>query len=441
MILALPLKFLLSAIFGALIGLERESSRNSDHKGTLGGIRTFALIAIMGAFAGFANAEGMTGIFLIIAVGIFTLIAIYYILSSLSTGGLGLTTEISALYAFLLGFFITAEALSVQMSVALLVVLLLILSAKSQTKKIILGISHQEVQSFISYLIIALVVLPFLPNKAYYLTDIPNISALLDAYSIHLGSWGDIEIFNPHRLWLIVALITGIDIFGYITSRLIGKNSGVVLTSAIAGFISSTATTQSLAMQSNKNKSYRRLLGSAMLANAASFIQIFIIVLAINSQWLVAITPTLVLITISALALALFFLAYRDKKSRFDQIANRHDKKLFSLLPAIKFACILIAVRIITKTSLLLFGQKGFLLTSVIASFSGIDAVTVNLAETAGSVITFKSALLVFVAINATNLISKSIYATIQGHRQFSWRLGASMIIISLAGFLGYLVI
>ena len=62
----------------------------------------------------------------------------------------------------------------------------------------------------------------FLPNKSFYLSSIPALETILSAYKISLGKLAGIEILNPFKLWLVVALITGIDIFGYILEKTIG---------------------------------------------------------------------------------------------------------------------------------------------------------------------------------------------------------------------------
>jgi uncharacterized membrane protein (DUF4010 family) len=77
---------------------------------------------------------------------------------------------------------------------------------------------------------------------------------------------------------MIVVLITGIDVFGYILGRMVGNKNGFALTSFMAGFVSSTSATQSLAQRSNNTRFVNHLVGAAVLANLASFLQIFLLV-------------------------------------------------------------------------------------------------------------------------------------------------------------------
>ena len=100
-------------------------------------------------------------------------------------------------------------------------------------------------------------------------------------------------------------------------------------------------------------------------------------------------------------------------------------------MPALKFAGILIVIKIVTKICLIVFGQSGFIISSVIASFAGIDAIIVNLADMAGHTITYKFAFVTFLVINATNLLSKSLYSYLQGNSQFALKFLVSVLTIA----------
>ncbi|HRQ31373.1 MAG TPA: hypothetical protein PLU49_14930, partial [Saprospiraceae bacterium] len=71
---------------------------------------------------------------------------------------------------------------------------------------------------------------------------------------------------------------------------------------------------------------------------------------------------------------------------------------------------------------------------SVIASFAGIDAIMVNLAEMAGRSISFQFALLTFILVNATNLISKTFYSFLLGNKKFAYKFMVSSLLIIIAG-------
>ncbi len=447
MLLSLPMKFLFALLMGAIIGLERKSSHQSfsenHEESSAGGIRTYALVSLLGAFAGFLYLSDFSLIGVMITAFVGLIVLIYYAIGSYFTRRVGMTNEISIFVTFVLGFLSMTEIVPIQVIVILLVVTLLVLSIKSETDHFMKGISDHEVQSFISYALIALVVLPLLPNTAITIGQVPFLQTLLNGYGVDLGSFASVEIFNPRKLWFIVALVTGIDVFGHALGRLVGKKKSFTLTSFVAGFVSSTSATQSLAQKSKRTGMIFPLLGAALLANMASFFQVFLLVGPLNSAWLVFLTPTLLAIILLSGFLAIYFLKKKEdhheegKKEKKDQPVE--EKKIFSLIPALKFAGLLIGVKFFTKISLILFGNSGFVISSVIASLAGIDAIVITLAELAGKEITFATALFTFILVNATNLISKSVYVYLQANRTFALKFLASVIGIILISFIGFI--
>ena len=199
----------------------------------------------------------------------------------------------------------------------------------------------------------------------------------------------------------------------------------------MAGFVSSTSATQSLAQRSNKSKSVNHLVGAAVLANLASFIQIFLLVGPLNAKWLLSIIPSILLMIFASGIIAVIFFKTKELKETEENVEKK-SVQIFSLMPALKFAALLIVIKIVTKICLILFGQSGFIISSIIASFAGIDAIIVNLADMAGHTITFKFAFITFLLINATNLLSKSAYSYLQGSKEFALKFFLSVLAIIL---------
>jgi len=447
MLSSIPLKILLAIALGAIIGLEREANKKDiqsiqdSEKNNIGGLRTFSLIGLLGGLVGFLALSPYSNIAIIVSLIFFTLICIYYVIGSLAIHSIGLTTEVAAIFTFLIGFFTTTEALPLQVIISVTIVLTLILSLKEKAKSFILGVSRMEINAFLLFAIVALVVLPFLPNFYYRLSDLTFLSSIFSAYNINLGSFASLEIINPFRLWLIVTLITGIQLLGHIFSRLFGAKKGWLLASVAGGFVSSTSTTISLAQKSKKSIFINRLVSAGIFASLASFFQIIIFVAPLNGSWLIHITPFLISIIFSSFILGIVFLK-KDNQIDLQEnnviLPDKKEEKIFLLAPALKFASVFVIVSLITKTSFIAFGQSGFLISSVLASITGLDAIIINLAETAGKVIPFDIALLTLVCVNATNLIGKSVFAFFEGDRKFALKLFISMIIISLFGFGAY---
>lgn len=436
MLSTLPGQLLLALLIGAAIGLERE--RSGKKGSATSGVRTFAIASLLGAIAGYLYLNNFSSLALFIAGSVSVLIVAYYIVGSLVTKDVGPTTEIAIITTFVIGALTTLGVMPLELLIALSVAVVAMLSLKAKTQKVAAGVSGGEMQSFVGYAIIALIVFPFLPNYSYKVSDIPIISALFDGLGLKLGAFSSLELVNPQRIWMIVVLITGIDVFGYLMGKLISKKNSFTLTSFVGGFVSSTVTTLSLGQKSKQVKGIDILVGAALLANLASFLQIFMLVGPLNSKWLVTITPSILIMVAVAGVLAWYFL--RKGEATADKDGSRKGRdKIFSLLPALKFAALLMAIKVFTKVFLILFGKTGFVGASVIASFAGLDAIVVTLAEMAGSAITLQFALLTLLIVNGTNLISKAGYALWQADRGFATKLSCSMLVVIFASFAGLL--
>lgn len=441
--LSIIVKLILSLLLGMAIGLERESYELQIDKtkrsgiGSLG-IRSFALITTLGTVAALLI-QNYFSLFLIISVTFCLLLIAYYILGSLSTKDNGLTTELAIFWSYLIGIFVGLNIFPVQLIIAMVIILMLILSLKRKIKLFVAGIKQFELEAFISYGIIALVILPFLPNTGYFLKDIPFLKSLLSAFQINFDRFLNLEIINPFSLWKVVALVTGVEIAGYFLEKTIGQKKGWLLTSIAGGFISSTSTTQSLAQKSKESKNTNRLASAAIFANLSSFFQHFILLASVNLIFLSKNLIYILSISVTACILGFYFLKKEDKKS--ENLAKTKEDlkndKLFSLMPALKFALLFLFIKIATKFALIIFGNNGFIISTILGAVTGLDAVTINTAELAGKTISYQTGVITLILANSVNLLSKSGYAFTQGSRPFAKKFLISVMIIIAFSFLG----
>ena len=438
MISILAFKLVLSILFGAAVGLERETGQPQE--GSAGGMRTYALIALLGAICGIFYINNLVILSLAIAICFFVMILMYYATGSVRTGDFGMTTEVATFFTFIIGMLPMLDIVPLQLIVAIFVVLVMILSIKAKSKQLVQGVSQNEIQSFINYAIISLVILPFLPNIGYSLNSIPVVVQIIQNMNLSIGPFMNLEIINPQKLWFVVVLITGIDVFGYALGRLIGNKSSFTVASFLGGFVSSTSTTQSLALRRQKSHVINYLIGAALLSNMASFMQVFLLAGPLNGQWLISLIPSLLIMIATAGLLSIYFLKKHEPEITVEERGIK-DFKIFSLESALKFAVLITCVKLLTKICLIMFGNAGFIISSIIASFVGMDAIVINLAEMAGPTITLKFALIVFLLVNATNLISKAVYSYLQGTKKFAVRFIIAISIVAISSFAGLLFI
>jgi uncharacterized membrane protein (DUF4010 family) len=251
---------------------------------------------------------------------------------------------------------------------------------------------------------------------------------------------------------LVVVLITGVELVGHLLTKLVGEHKGVALASIAGGLVSSTATTQILARKSINAKDISPLLAAALFATAVSFPEVLVtIVLPLNPAWFVLVFPIVLLMMMAAAGIGIWF--WRRDGSGLHQsgivssavsdvqpvIAT--EEKLFEFIPAIKFALLVVLVGVVARFLFLVFGAPGFIVGVIIASFTGLDAITIVLAGMAGAAIPFSFALLSFIIANAGNLAAKFLYSLIWGKREFAYGFLWASIIVVAASVVGYFIV
>lgn len=434
----------ISFLLGAFIGLERQVHQKDEHKEgktSFLGLRTFALITPLGAIAGLIYPQN-PALFIIVSVA-FTLLSLgYYAFESYFSKDIGITTEIALIYSYTIGVLLTTNIVPIQIITGLTIIIGLFLSRKEGIKQLVEKIEKEQLTSFISYLVIALVILPLLPNVSYKLADLPQLVSFLSSLGINVGSFANMELLNPYKLWLIVALITGVDVFGFILEKTVGEKKGWLLTSFAGGFISSTATTGSLAQQSRNATKVDHLVAAAVVANLASFLQHTVIILPLSFLLFTKLVPSITLMLISSIVITLFFL---KKSTKIDSLKNSGETlkktKLFDLYPALKFAFLFSFIRLFAQIALQIFGESGFFISMALGAIPGMDAVLMSIAELGGKTVSFGNAIWAFILANTVNLSVKSFYSFTHGNKDFAVKFSLSVVIILLSGIVGLFMV
>ena len=214
--LGAPLKFLTSLAIGLLLGLQRERTPSAK-----AGLRTFALVALFGTASGLI-ADAAESAWIIAAslmlVGLM-IIAAYRHEGDRTEVDSGTTTVIAVLLCFGLGVMVWYDRS--QLAVAVAIVATVLLQFKSELHGFSERLSQQDLASILQFAVLTFIVLPLLPDKGY------------DPY----------RVLNPHHIWLMVVLVSGVSLAGYLALRLAGPGKSLLLVGTFGGLVSSTATT------------------------------------------------------------------------------------------------------------------------------------------------------------------------------------------------------
>jgi uncharacterized membrane protein (DUF4010 family) len=361
-LLTVALDFATAILLGALVGIEREK-RKAEEEDThhIAGLRTFILLALFGAGAGFLSrslsAPWIFGIALLV-VGAFV-VAGYYVTSKTSQNGKGLTTEIAAVIVFLLAA--TVMYGYEPLAIGLGVVTAAVLAYKQPLHGFVEKLGWDDVFAGMRLLIATFIALPLLPNEP-------------------IDPWGAL---NPYSLWLLVILISSLSLVGYVLTRALGPSRGVALTGLVGGLASSTAVTLSFAKQGRDNPQMANALACGiLLAWAVMFVRVLVLVAVVNRTLL---TPLLVPFVAMAVVVAGFaaWLYYSDGSARGEARGTVEVRNPFSLTAAAKFAAffavVLLAVKIVQET----MPPSGLYAVAALSGMADVDAITLSMAELA----------------------------------------------------------
>jgi uncharacterized membrane protein (DUF4010 family) len=336
---------------GLLIGLQRE--RVDKHPG---GIRTFALISLFGAISSLLSDSYGEWVLAATFLSLTTLISVSNCLALKKNPqhGTGLTSEIAALLTFAIAAYLMHGDKSV--AVVCAGVIALLLHYKNPLHNFIGRMSKGDVQAIMQFVLISLVILPILPNKTY------------DPF----------EVLNPFKIWLMVVLIVGIGLFGYVAYKLFSAKAGTLLGGILGGLISSTATTIGSA-RDTKNAPSRATAAAMiiMIATAISISRVLLEIFAVANEFFLTILPPFAVLL--GVILILTFILYRrnsDEIIHLDEPENPAQLKpaiIFGLL----YAVILLAVAATQEH----IGEHGLYVVAVLSGLTDVDAITLSTAE------------------------------------------------------------
>lgn len=383
---------------GLLVGLQRTWSRHPE-----AGIRTFPLITVLGFvaalladdFGGWIVGAGLLG------VVAFLLAANWGILHTTQTRDFGVTTEMAALVMYGVGALLAVGWLAPALVLGGVVAVLL--HAKEPLHDLAERIGDADIQALIRLCIIALVILPVLPDRDF----------------------GPFQVLNPFEIWLMVVLIVGISMAGYVAFKLFGTRAGAVTAGLLGGLISSTATTVSYARRSRAEPA--RSAGAALVIVLASTV-VFGRVLAelgvVAPELFGRVAPPLVLMTlVMALVAAVFVLRVGDVDGHELEDQEPPSDLKAAILFGVLYAAVLLGVAFAREY----FGPRGLYAVAAISGLTDIDAITLSTAQLmkSGGLGTATGWRVVLVGAMA-NLVFKGGVVVALGHPRLRGRIAAA---------------
>ncbi len=340
----------ISLLLGLLVGLQRERAES-----TIGGIRTFPLIAAFGTLCGWLALEHGGWI---VAAGLVALASLLVMSNFMQARGgnhdAGQTSEVAALLLFGIGAYVVVGEPAV--AVALGAVTAVLLHYKDPLHAFAGRIGDRDVTAIMQFALITLVVLPVLPDRAY----------------------GPYDVLNPFQIWLMVVLIVGISLVGYVAYKLLGAKEGAVLGGVVGGLVSSTATTVSFARRAGTAPGSAGLAALViMIASSIVYARVITEVAVVAPGHVRTILPTLVVMLLACAAIAaILYFASRDRHAEMAEHGNPADLRM-----AMTFAGLYALVSFAVAATKEEFGVQALYSVALLSGLTDMDAITLSTSQ------------------------------------------------------------
>ena len=400
---------------GLLIGVERGwKGREAEEGEREIGLRTLALLGLVGGLAGLLGAEFGGLLIGLIFIGLALLLGLVYRVKANERGDIGLTTEIAALATFLLAALSGLGHMAIASAGAVLMVVLL--GYKGQLHGWLRALKRTELTAGFKLLLISVVLLPLLPNRGF-------------------GPW---QALNPYTIWWMVVLIAAISFVGYFAIRIAGARAGTLFTAIFGGLASSTATTLNLARLAGSKRGGKALLaGGILLACGTMFPRMVLVATIVHAPlFLPLLWPalTMALLTYGA---ALWLL----RKSRHaDDVDDLLPGNPLELTSALTFGALLALVMLLGKALVEWVGDAGVYALAAASGVADVEAITLSLSTMSGEELAERTVALAIVIAASVNSLAKAVLAGFVGGRELGFKVGLPLGVAVAAGLLVVLV-
>lgn len=394
---------------GLLVGLQRGwQARDRPEGGRVAGLRTFALIGLLGGLLGW----GWPGSPGPIAAGLLATGALFVISwqrTASSTGSLSITTAIAALVTFVLG---AASGQGYPLhAVGAAVLVALLLDLKGPLHRGLRRMQAAELDAVLQLGVLSAVILPLLPNEGF----------------------GPYDAINPFQLWLAVIFIAALSLLGHAASRWQGVQHGLLWVGLLGGLASSTAATLALSRSAGATPALARAAAAAVVAaNGMMFLRMAVVVTLLQAGTALRLGGLLVAMGVASFAAAAL-LWWRRASAQDGRVAG--EAKLFDLGTAFGFALALGVVSVLVHAAQDLLGTRGVYAVAFVSGAVDVDAIVISSVQMLGSgELAAEATATAIVLAAVANMLVKSGMAAALGGRALAGRVAAGYLAAAAAG-------
>lgn len=404
------LRLAVALLLGAIIGLERGWEARDQKSGErIAGIRTFALIGLLGGVAAVLTREVTEWAFPVLLISVVAMSIAGYNERLAHIRNFSITGMIGMLLTFCFGAI--AVAVDPVMAAAAAVITAIVLDSKEEIHGWVNRLKAHELDAGLKLLLISVVMLPLLPNQPF-------------------GPGG---VLNPREIWWMVVMIASISFVGYFAMKLAGTRKGILFTSLFAGLSSSTALTLHFSRQSARNPELSgQLAAGILIACGTMFPRILAYCFVINRDLMPSlIWPVLVMTALLYIPAGLIWKHYGDHQTISSPPLNQNPLDLTS---ALVFGALLTAILLLGELLTTWLGDTGIYVLAASSGIADVDAITLSLTRMSTDQLAMNTAVIGIVIAAATNNMVKAGMTWVIGQRQMGWLVGIPMVLSLVAG-------
>ena len=392
-------RLLVALAIGLFIGTERERRKGEGATRGAAGLRTFALVSLLGGIAQQLDSP----VLLALAAAFVGLAAVAsYWLGDRKDPGL--TTEVTLMVTFLLGVLAQTRPMP---ALGTGIVVTLLLAVKMPLHRLVREVlSERELGDGLIFSIAALVVLPMLPDRTV----------------------DPLGLINPFAFWRMAVVLMGLSAAGYVAMRTLGPRYGAAIAGFASGFVSSTA---SIAAMGGKARSDETLSTSCASGAMASIVGSLVFLVSLVATADLDVVKILMKPLAAAILPTLGYTLALTGFARNETNDAGASGKAFDVVTVATFSAVVLVFALVSTELVLWLGPYGMVGSAAATGLIDVHAAAVSVATliASGKVTAATGAISIIVALSA-NMLSKIPAAFAFGPKRFSVMVGIGLVVL-----------
>lgn len=407
-------KLFIALLLGAIVGTQRGwVMRKSVEGSRVAGIRTFALVGLLGGLVAAVAKQTSIVIVGFTLVALVVIAAIAFVVQQKRNQDISITGVVALLITFLLGTLAVYDEPIAAAAAA--VITAIVLDNKRELHQALAKLKEYELDAALQLLLISIVMLPLLPNQGF-------------------GPW---QALNPYEIWWMVVLIASISFVGYFAIRIAGAKRGILFTSIFAGLSSSTALTLQFSQLSRQQPSVSPLLATGILLSCGTMFPRLLVVLSVINPNLIEQIALPVGVMMLAMYLPCWWLWKMAPNASVSQSETKTNP--LALGSALFFGIVLALIMLLSHALSEWFGHVGVLVLAALSGITDVDAISLTLARQSTSVLPASVAAMGIIIAASVNTLVKMSMVIVFGSKKL-WVRVVPIMLVSVVSGLGVLL-